>query len=220
MLHMGGGPSKFEYKRIRGGGCFGPLGEANRIEIGVISLQDCADKVASNLKCSPFFEFDAGASGGVLGHGWCGCGALVGNRCEGVDAAGATNSSYEVIIPPPQMGGWIFVAIFFLGAVLYAVGGAVFAVKIQGKDRKRDGVASMFPHRKQFLELAGLVSDGFALTVATAKAQLNGPESYEKIIDGAGGGNAGEEEVAAALAPVAAAAAGSDSADSDSDLAE
>lgn len=137
--------------RVRGGGCFGDT--AHRIEIGVFSLAECADKVRLNAQCSPFFEFDTGNSGGVPGHGWCGCGAAGGNECAGADEPTSSSAIYKVVFTPDSRWGFFFLLFGTIALAIYLGGGIVLGRR-QGRDAQSGGgitdAVTVHPHSGQW----------------------------------------------------------------------
>ena len=119
-----------------------------------MGLQDCANKVHLNIKCSAFFEFDTAASGGVAGHGWCGCGAKGGNECAGADVPGSTNAIYHMTFTPGSQWGFFFLLFSAIGAVLYLGGGFALGRR-QGRDAQSGaaGQLAVHPHHAQWYAL-------------------------------------------------------------------
>jgi hypothetical protein len=118
----------------------------------------------------------------------------------------------------PSSWGASFLAVFLAAGTLYLAGGAVYAVKLQGKSYAGDGLTGMVPHAAFFMRLDGLVRDGVVFSVAEARKAASdaGASSvtsfdYETI---------GEEAKAAGQPPGSGGAAGTDDDDDDSDIVE
>ena len=85
----------------------------------------------------------------------------------------------------PSGWGVVFLLVFSVTTFLYVMGGAGYAIKVQGKDYKTDGVTSLCPHHAMWAFLSGLVNDGAALTSASIQAQIAKARGnrYESVPD-------------------------------------
>jgi hypothetical protein len=64
------------------------------------------------------------------------------------------------------------------------VDGQAYAIKVQGKDYKTDGIKSLFPNLPVWVSLYGLVQDGVAFTYAELRSRMNGGGTYTQIAEG------------------------------------
>jgi hypothetical protein len=75
----------------------------------------------------------------------------------------------------PSGWGWTLILIFFVSSLLYIGGGALYAIKVQGKDFQTDEAKwrVLLPHRSYWLAGVSLVTDGCAWSRMTVSKRIN-----------------------------------------------
>eukprot|EP01047_Picozoa_sp_COSAG01_P081453 COSAG01_NODE_16246_length_1255_cov_1.520761_2_plen_117_part_00 len=98
--------------------------------------------------------------------------------------------------------------------------GQAYAIKVQGKDYKTDGIKSLFPNMPVWVSLYGLVQDGVAFSYAELRSRMNGGGTYTRIAEGkakAGGAPPSKPAPEKEMQAVAATAIVAKNADDDDD---
>ena len=166
---------------------------------------------------------DKSATEGIELVVWKGCSAAETNQqwivteqaqLKTNDPAKATTPCMQAmpcVAPCVLPGGWgsTFLVVFAIGLAVYVVGGALYAVQVQGKSYQEDGAYGLLPQAEFLLALRGLAVDGANWSFDLYVRMSSGGSGLSRKTAYANAG--GSEERRFSAAAVAAAAAASPS---------
>jgi hypothetical protein len=169
---VSGAPGTYKFASQAGSKqfCLNAVGDPSTTHMYSLTLWDCGTDFQQERR---IWKWDKSTGNFRVGE------HLGGGSCD--DKLNCCLSALPCTLPCVLPAKWGFLLSISVIIFVYVAAGAAYAIKVQRKHIKTDGLRSMFPHYTQWRSLFGLVKDGALFTSAKLHALKLRYAPYESI---------------------------------------